>query len=247
MDNTDRLRAKLIKIEGKIRSIMESDGRWNANDRCLYKMHTLLIERAGCLDRMFLATPEEVTRFEQLNDMLIQKDKDMRLRAAMLWETMLRMKQMPEFDDLYEVRGELRVEGDRSDEEAVLRLPEDEYYGSDFALANEALVGAMPDNWNHAWCSQAIHPWQIAENGKDPGWSFSTATDEIENWAVGALRYPALSHINVCHPIHDLYDHLSFSIQDIIRINSFSTKVWLEISNDVTQSGIRSFEEGFRH
>lgn len=68
------------------------------------KMQSLLADRANYLDRMFLATPEEVSRLEALNEMLIKKVEDMQRRAAMLWKTMLTMRQMPEFDDDYEVR-----------------------------------------------------------------------------------------------------------------------------------------------
>lgn len=48
--------------------------------------------------------------------------------------------------------------GDRSDEESVLKLPEDEYYGSDFALADEAIVATLPNNWHHAFCGHFIRP-----------------------------------------------------------------------------------------
>lgn len=35
-------------------------------------------------------------------------------------------------------------------------------------------------------------------------------------------------------------------VAHILRINNFSTSVRLEISNDVTQAGVRSFEKEFR-
>lgn len=62
-------------------------------------------------------------------------------------------------DDYY-VSAELRVYGDSSDEEAVLHLPEDEYYGSDFALANEAIVAVMPRCWNHSHYGVSVEPWK---------------------------------------------------------------------------------------
>lgn len=242
----DILRSKVHEIESMMRNIIDSNGRWDDDAKLRAKIKELLTDRASYLDRMFLATPSEVSRLEALNDMLMKKVADMRYRAAMLWETMLTMRQMPEFDDEYEVRAELKVYGDRSDEGSILKLPEDEYYGSDFALANEAIVSTMPQYWTHAQCGQCISPWQTSTVREDFDQAFSPSVEDVQSWAEGVLRHPALDHICICYPIHDLVTHLSFSIPDLLRINHFTTKVWLEISNDTTQSGIRSFEKEFR-
>lgn len=244
--NPDILRSKVQKIETKIREIVDNNGRWCDTPSLKDKVLALLEDRACYLDRMFLATPGEVSRLEALNEMLFKKVEDMHRRAAMLWETMLTMRQMPEFDDEYEVRAELKVYGDRSDEEAVLKLREDEYYGSDFALANEAIVATMPRHWTHSHRGSCISPWQTSAADKDPDHAFTHSMEDGQSWAEGALCHPALNHICICYPIHDLVTHLPFSISDLLRINSFTTKVWLEISNDITQSGIRSFEKEYR-
>ncbi len=244
--NPDILRVKVQKIESKIREVIDTNGRWNNIPNLKDKVESLLADRASYLDRMFLATPSEIARFEAMNDMLLRKVEDMKARAAMLWQTMLTMKQMPEFDDDYEVWAELRVRGDRSDDEAVLHLPEDEYYGSDFALANEAIVAVMPRHWSHSHCGASVLPWKVDSIGNDPDHAFSRSMEDGQSWAEGSLLHPALSHICICHPIHDLVTHLQFSIPDLLRINTFTTKVSLEITNDITQSGIRSFEHGYR-
>lgn len=246
INNPDILRVKIQKIEAKLREIIDSKGRWSDDWRLKEKVEMLLANRASYLDNMFLATPEEIARFEALNEMLIKKVEDMHRRAAMLWETMMSMQPMLDFDDQYEIWAELRVEGDRSDEEAVLKLPEDEYYNSDFAMANEAIIATMPRSWNHAHCGLTISPWEPESVTNNPDTAFSHTMEDGQSWAEGALCHPALNHICICYPIHDLVTHLSFSIPDLLRINSFSTKVWLEISNDITQSGIRSFEKEYR-
>ena len=115
-------------------------------------MKGLLEVRASCLNRMFQATPEEVKRLEILNNLFLKKAEEMRKRSAMLYETMKQMNTMPEFDDHYEIEAIMRVQGDIFDEECILKLPEDEYYGSDFLLAAEALNFTMGDNWNHSHC-----------------------------------------------------------------------------------------------
>lgn len=244
--NPDILRSKVQKIESKIRDIMDSNHRWDDDVKLREKMRSLLADRACYLDRMFLATSDEIARFEALNDLLIKKVEDMHRRAAMLWDTMMSMQPMLDFDDQYEIWAELRVEGDRSDEEAVLKLPEDEYYNSDFAMANEAIIATMPRSWSHAHCGLTISPWEPESITNNPDTAFSHTMEDGQSWAEGALCHPALNHISICYPIHDLVTHLPFSIPDLLRINSFSTKVCLEISNDITQSGIRSFEKEYR-
>lgn len=62
----------------------------------------------------------------------------------------------------------------------------------------------------------------------------------------GALCHPALSHICICHPIHDICTHHPFSIPNLLRINDFRTTVTLKIEHRVTQSGIRFSQSGFR-
>ena len=90
--------------------------------------------RAGYLNRMFRATPEEEKRLEDLNNLFLKKADEMRQRSAMLYETMKQMNTMPEFDDHYEIEAIMRVQGDTFDEECILKLPEDKYFGSDFLL-----------------------------------------------------------------------------------------------------------------
>lgn len=245
--NPDILREKVQGIEARLRGIMDGkDLQWTENAWARSRVKMLLLARSDYLNRMFRGTPEEVRRFEALNTMLLHKSDEMRRRTAMLWESVLTMRQMPEFDDYYGVRGVLRICGDRSDEESVLRLPDDDYYGSDFALANEALVSSMPDGWVHLHCGHGIHPRKTATQGDGRLPEFCCPIDDVENWAEGPLCHPSLSHIRICHVIHDIVTHVDFSIPDLLRINNFHTEVRLEITNDITQSGVRSFEPGFR-
>ncbi len=231
----DNLRKEVLRTEAEIREIMDSNPTWRADRHLHEKVEDLLADRAWHLNQMFLAAPEEVARFEALNEMLLKKVEDMRRRATMLWDTLLKLPRVAEFDDVYEVWAEFRVRGDRSDEEAVLKLPEDEYYGSDFALANEALVEAMPRSWNHAQCLETTSPADL-ENGYAASYEpFTDTMEDGQSWAEGPLRHPALDHICICYPIHDLVTHRSFSIPDLLRINHFSTNVSLEISNSATQ------------
>lgn len=53
--------------------------------------------------------------------------------------------------------------------------------------------------------------------------------DDGSTWAEGPLRNPKLEHIIVCHALHALCTHMSWSIPDVLRINDLSIEVRLTI------------------
>lgn len=61
--NPDILRDRVRKIEAKIKAIVKSRYNgytWNKCPIQRYKVESLLIDRSAYLNKMFLATPEEV-------------------------------------------------------------------------------------------------------------------------------------------------------------------------------------------
>ena len=65
--NPEILRDRLLKTEEKIKAIVNKRHNGYAWDKCPVqrnKIYILLADRAAYLNRMFLATPEEVKRFE---------------------------------------------------------------------------------------------------------------------------------------------------------------------------------------
>ena len=242
--NPNILRKKVIDLECKMRKIMEEKWHgyvWWKLPFKIDKMQELLEMRARYLNRMFQATPEEVKRFEVLNNLFLKKANEMRQRSAMLYEAMKQMKTMPEFDDQYEIEATMRVYGETSDEECIVKLPEDEYYGSDFLLAAEALNFTMPDNWNHSNCFYCVEAPDLNTEKDNPGTSFTDTMEDGLSWAEGALYHDALKHICICYPIHDICCHNPYSIPDLLRINDVKIDVKLSIEHHVTQHGIRNF------
>ena len=71
----ERLRERVQKVEGELRSIVgDCVGKWFAAPRCDYEYEQLvelLNRRRNLLDKMFVATPEEVERMEQVNARLL--------------------------------------------------------------------------------------------------------------------------------------------------------------------------------
>lgn len=231
--NPDILRSRLLKTEEKIKAIVSKSHNGYAWDMCPVqrnKIDSLLADRSAYLNRMFLATPEEVNRFEELNNKLLKMADVMRKRSAMLWETIVEMKKMPEFDDEYEIEGILKIQG-WNDEEEILKLPEDEYYGSDFQFMSEILHEMIPDCMNQAHCRKWLAPHGLEDTGTDPGTTFTDSMEDGTTWAEGPLCHPALSHICICYPIHDICTHHPFSIPDLLRIKDFKTTVTLTIEH----------------
>ena len=241
--NPDLLREKVKKIESKIKAIVETPyhrGKYNwrscAEQR--EKIHDLLGDRSRYLNRMFLATPEEVKRFESLNSKLIKIADDIRARAAMLYEAMLNMPKNSDFDEIYEVEGKLEIAGDSRDEETVIKLPEDEYYGSDFMFMSGILWDMMPDGWIHSHCCHVVKFRELGTPDEDPGDSFTYSMEDGQSWAECDLCHPALDHICICHPIHDICNHLHYSIPDLLRINDFKATVSLNILHQRSQEDL---------
>lgn len=239
--NPNLLRSRLLKTEKKIKDIVCKSYNGYAWNRCPVqrnKIDSLLAYRSAYLNRMFLATPEEIKRFESLNDKLLKMADEMRKRSAMLWETMVGMKKMTEFDDEYEVEGILKIQGWDDDDE-VLKLPEDEYYGSDFQFMSEVLHEMIPSCMDQAYCYNRLVPHNFETGETSSGTAFTDTMEDGMSWAEGPLCHPALSHICICHPIHDICTHHPFSIPDLLRINDFKTTVTLTIEHRETQSGSR--------
>lgn len=244
------LRAQIKEIESKIRSITEKKGSvaWWENGEKTEKIILLLGKRANYLNSMFLASPAEIKTFEHINNLFMKKGAQMRERAALLYQTLKSMKTMSEFDDIYDIIAEMRIIGDENDDDSILKLPEDDYYASDFLMAAEVLgIIKGKECFPVDSCSYFINASDLGTRYDNPGESFTENSDDGTNWAEGPLCHPALSHICICHAIHDLCTHNEYSIPDILRINDIEITVKLGVTSRFTQDNIRLFDPEIRY
>ena len=79
---------------------------------------------------------------------------------------------------------------------------------------------------------------------------FADDFDDGSTWAEGWLDHPAFKHICICHAVHDICTHKSYSIPDLLRMNDFWCEVKITHQHIVEQDGSRrewwnscSFEE----
>ena len=183
-------------------------------------------DRACILNKMFAlhCSEAEVARMEQLNEFLLDMTNRMYTRTAEMFRYMMQMPRNPH-DDLVEVEGKLTFWSDT--DEAVLKLEDDDFYGSDFRrmipIADGAEFYDMPVESCFAYCDSN------AEGKSEKELGLVNELDDGETWAEGWLRNPKLDHIVMCHAIHDLATHRAFSIPDVLRLNDFQIVIDTQI------------------
>ena len=101
------LREQMQKIEEKILAItgknVEFNMEWTSSQRKREQVERLIWKRKHLLDKMFVATPEEVARMEQVNNRLFDLTQKMYARTETLYRKMATATYDSEFDDDVEV------------------------------------------------------------------------------------------------------------------------------------------------
>ena len=251
------LREQVQKIEEKIIAItgknVEFNMEWTRSQRKCEQVKKLIWKRKHLLDKMFVATPEEVVRMEQVNNRLYDLTQKMYARTEALCRKVMTTTYDPESDDDVDVEGTLKFSA--NGHSSLLPMANDDYYGSDFyrmlVVIDWLYTCDVLDFEEIEQCRCYIYPsdYRPEMSSKELG-----LTDDLND---GTTWYesvqPAtdkLSHICICHAIHDLSDHKPYSVPDILRMNDFCVKVKVTHKHWEEQDGSRwkwwercSFEE----
>ena len=124
-----------------------------------------------------------------------------------------------DMDDDYELEGRLFPRFDIP--YSVLRLENDDYYGSDFirmaAILQETEKGkpGMADvscGWSRLKDKSPSATDKVLECAND--------LDDGYSWAEGPLRHPQLAHIKVCYALHALCTHMNWSFLRTLPMRS---------------------------
>lgn len=244
MYNHDELREQITQIEQKIRTITGNDvcsNSWIISQRKREQIEKLLHKRKEILNAMFVATPEEVERMEQVNARLFDLTKKMYARINALYHHMATTTYDPEFDDDVEVEGKLffTVNG----EDSILPMHNDDYYGSDFySMLNQIDVLS---NWLNKYygvieeCTLYLEP--LLQHPKDGIFEFG-AVDELNSF-VWHIPHPQtrdkFSHLRICYAIYHICDYGLYSIPDVLRMNDFWVEVAVKHQHIVELDGTR--------
>ena len=202
---------------------------WSRNEVKVNEIEELMSDRCLILNVLFgcHCTPGEVERLEKVNDLLLEMTNRTYHRTADLVRALLVMNK-DDMDDDYMIESRLVPIFDIP--YSVLRLEDDEYYGSDFIRmaailqATEKNKPGMADifcNWSRLKDKSPL--------SSDAELECSNDMDDGSTWAEGPLRNPKLEHIVVCHALHALCSHMNWSIPDVLRINDLSIEVKLTI------------------
>lgn len=224
--NQSNLKQDLLNIESSIKAITGNNIEymtWWRNDEKCDKVQTLLHQRRTILNKMFAATPTEIDRFKQVNEMLYDLTSQLFNRVKSLSGSCEKIADRS-FDDDYDIWGTLRVVVEC--EPDILTLDNDNYYGSDFLLMNHIL--SLTYDGHHGDIE-----WFNADaivNEKKP------MCDDDVSWN----EYPfygrkEFDDIVICHAVHDICNHKMFSIPDLLRINSYWAETKLTLQKFASQ------------
>ena len=245
-NDVDKKRALLLKVEAEIKKLMGEQEKGSLDLRHIgavqiEKIQDLIGTRSLILNQMFQATSQEIKRFEAVNELLNSLTKKMYHRMANLYRTLINSPKDESFDDDYIIRGTLRYVF--CGVESILELPEDSYYGSDFAYMIELICCCLLEEYNGGLpeieeCS-CNYSSKNTSDMTDEQLQCVDVWDDGVTWAEEHLRRPELKHIIVCHAIHDICTHKPYSIPDLLRLNDFWVEDHLVCQHIIDQNGKR--------
>lgn len=207
-NNVDKKRALLLEVEAEIKKLMGEQEKGSLDLRHIgavqiEKIEDLVSTRSLILNRMFQATSQEIKRFEAVNELLNSLTKKMYHRMANLYRTLIDSPKDKSFDDDYVIRGTLRYMF--CGLESILELPEDSYYGSDFAYMMELICCCLLEECNgglpeieECFCNYSP---QSTSDMTDEQLHCVDVWDDGVTWAEGHLRREILNNV-----IADIYN-----------------------------------------
>lgn len=236
--NEVQLKNELIKLEKEILGIVcdPIDYNhynifldWRRDEAKVDAVEKLMRVRSNILNLLFdvHCTPAEVARLEKINGMLLEMTNRTYHRTADLMRALIVMKK-DEMDDDYELEGKLVPLFDIP--YSILRLEDDNYYGSDFIR----MAAILQETEKHkSGMADVTCDWSRLKDkspsATDKELECSNELDDGYSWAEGPLRNQALKNIKICHALHALCTHMNWSIPDVLRINDFSIEVKLTV------------------
>lgn len=220
-----KYREELIAIERRIMNITgkssDADDKWRKDQAKFNEVRSLLTRRWKLLNLMFMPNDVNMNQFKTINLRFEFLCKQLKERMLKLKQS-LPLIQDSDFDDDYELRGELRF--CYNDDNSVLKL-DDEYYGSNFCRMIDII---HTYNYDTYWeCIERISP-------------DSPILDDGVSWNEPPFYgRPEFDDIAICHAIHNLSAHMLYSIPDILRLNDFWAETHLTFQSITTQDDTR--------
>jgi len=222
------LESDILKITG--RQTEYSDLKRRVSLSKIHEVSYMLMFRCWALNTMFYdhCSNNELKRFATINEHLYNATQHMYERTNMAKDF---LQTMPTHENDSDIWIESKLQFWCDDASSVPKFAEDEYYGSDFSNMI-AILSTIDRDFYHREGFDYIYPHSEIIDGKvvvrD---DIVNVLDDGKSWAEGDLRHKKLSHIVICHAVHDICDHKSYSIPDLLRMNSFEVCVDIKIQS----------------
>lgn len=229
----DEKREVLQNVEQRVKRIVNCDLDYSPFLRYLSENEHDVIDllmgiRYVVLNEMIQhPTPAEVERFRYQNDKLFKLTQEYYAQCRNMWRTLFHTPYKVDDRYCYEVEGVLRFE--YGDDDAVVKLENDDYYGSDFQYMihlQDELIYKMDSLLNGVFGS-------FVGATEDRYKQINNMLDDGDSWDECSLHKPEFADICVCYAMHALHTHQDYCLPDILRMDDFVVKVHLQYENEV--------------
>ena len=197
------------------------------------KLQNLFLKRNYLLDQMFLATPTEVARLEEINQRLRGLTKQLEDKISTLYRRDLSCGYEQDWSDEYE--GYLVWQADCKGYDG------DDIYGSDI----QRMLSIQQGIYNDRDCLGAcVHICKHPKPTDDTSMTdkelevINQLDDETDDWKEGRWsRIPEFAHIKVCYAMHHMFDHQNLSIVDILHLCEYRLELERRLCHETNHKG----------
>ena len=215
------MRQKLKQIEYRIIELVGSDLDEFKHDELSKEqkeeVKRLLRERRDILNEMFQPTEENLDHFRKVNDELYWLTIALNERVKKFVGKKDILLDSPDFDDDYELEGTLKFVF--NDASSICHLPDDDYYGSNFAV----MLKTLYEVYSHSGLTINGHRGPL--------------DDGVSWYECPFNRFLEFKDYIICYAAHDLTDHKLYSIPDLLRLNDFWSEVNFKAQSITNQAG----------
>ena len=215
-DEVARLRRRLQTCEKRIIEMVNWDPEYFYDESLSYEeldqLKALLKKRQRILNKMCAYTDNEVKRLEVLNAMFIDALRQMNQDLRNLHDGRMNMPNMEQYND-NPTWLDIMIYYDFYAENSVIKMPEDDYYGSQFDKMLELLC-AEEDDLTYKGCYGCCR--QLGDH-------FIEETCEGRPYE----RNPAIQDLIKCH---------LYSVPDVLRMNKFTLEMNMKQSRTIAVS-----------